>query len=263
MRPFFHFCSIGYPSGNRLAKKTIKSQPKLTLESEVDMNLKNKNVVITGGSSGLGRELARVFSEKCAQVAIIARGEEALLKTACEIYGVIPIVGDVSQKNAIYPLVGEIESKLGSVDILIHAASALGTTPLKLLMDTDCEDFESVLQTNLLGPFRLTKALGATMLLRDQGVVVNISSDAAISAYPKWGAYGVSKAALDHLTRIFAAELPTLKFLAIDPGDMRTPLHFAAVPNADPSQLRDPADSARAIVALLEFDNFEAIRRSL
>ncbi|MGZ3700005.1 MAG: SDR family NAD(P)-dependent oxidoreductase [Bdellovibrionota bacterium] len=121
-----------------------------------------------------------------------------------------------------------------------------------------------MLETNLLGPFRLMKAILPSLLLQKGGAVVNISSDAAVSAYPRWGAYGVSKAALDHLTRIFAAELEGqgVRFHAFDPGDMDTPMHLAAVPGADRSALRSPEESARRILAALRDPDVE-IRRSL
>jgi NAD(P)-dependent dehydrogenase (short-subunit alcohol dehydrogenase family) len=129
-------------------------------------------------------------------------------------------------------------------------------------MDTDCEDLEAVLQTNLVGPFRLTKLVAAQMIPRGEGTVVNISSDAAVSAYPRWGAYGVSKAALDHLTRIFQAELEAsgVRFLALDPGDMDTPLHLAAIPDADRSQLHRPGDSAGLILRKIEEGRFSPVR---
>jgi NAD(P)-dependent dehydrogenase (short-subunit alcohol dehydrogenase family) len=140
------------------------------------------------------------------------------------------------------------------LDILINNASDLGPVPLALLGDTECEDFQRALNTNVLGPFRLTKALlGALSASAREGrggVVVNISSDAAVNAYPRWGAYGASKAALAHLTRIWDEEQRTdgIRFLAIDPGDMDTPMHAAAVPDADPATLKRPEDAAREIL---------------
>jgi NAD(P)-dependent dehydrogenase (short-subunit alcohol dehydrogenase family) len=142
---------------------------------------------------------------------------------------------------------------VGPIDILIHNASTLGKTPLPLLFDTDCEDLERVLQVNLIGPFRLTKAIAGSMVLRRRGLVVHISSDAAVNAYPGWGAYGVSKAALDHLSRSWAAELEGtgVRVLSIDPGEMNTKMHADAMPEADPSTLADPADIAARIVAMI------------
>src|SRR5439155_16244238 len=125
------------------------------------------------------------------------------------------------------------------------------------LADTDCEDLEAALATNLIGPFRLTKALlGALSAAAREGrpaLVVNITSDAAVNAYAGWGAYGASKAALLHLSRIWDEELREhgIRILALDPGDMDTPLHAAALPDADPSTLKRPADAAGEILAAI------------
>ena len=134
----------------------------------------------------------------------------------------------------------------------MNNASTLGVTPLQLLLDTDCETFESVLQTNLIGPFRLTKAALPSLLLNGEGTVVNISSDAAVNGYAKWGAYGVSKAGLDQLSRVWSAELAEhgVRFVSIDPGDMNTPMHAAAIPDADFASLKNPRTAA---LELLEF----------
>jgi NAD(P)-dependent dehydrogenase (short-subunit alcohol dehydrogenase family) len=136
---------------------------------------------------------------------------------------------------------------------LINNASTLGPSPLRLLLDTDCEDLERALAVNLVGPFRLTKALAGSMALRGRGLVVNISSDAAVETYPRWGAYGASKAALDQLSRVWAAELAGtgVRVLAVDPGEMNTRLHAEAMPEADPASLADPAAVARRILALI------------
>lgn len=226
---------------------------------------KDKHVLITGGTSGLGKALAIQLTHLGAKVAVIARTESNLKTLTQQHPAIIGIQGDVSVKDQIHPLAAEMHTRLGDVDILLHVASTLGPTPLRLLVDTECEDLEQVLQTNLIGPFRLTKALLPAMLLKGRGIVVNISSDAAVSAYPRWGIYSISKAALDHQTRIFDEELKDqgVRFLAIDPGDMNTPMHFAAIPNADPQSLRDPADSAQRIISLLATQDFTAVRRSV
>jgi NAD(P)-dependent dehydrogenase (short-subunit alcohol dehydrogenase family) len=164
------------------------------------------------------------------------------------------IVGDISKKEDIYPIAMQILGTLGGVDVLINNASDLGPSPLALLADTECEDLERALATNVLGPFRLTKALlGSLASSAREGrgaVVLNVSSDAALNAYPRWGAYGASKAALHHFTRIWNEELMDqgIRFLSIDPGDMDTPLHAIAVPNADRSLLKHPAIAARELV---------------
>jgi NAD(P)-dependent dehydrogenase (short-subunit alcohol dehydrogenase family) len=130
--------------------------------------------------------------------------------------------------------------------------------PLAPLADTECEDLEGALATNLLGPFRLTKALlGSLAAAAREGrrpVVVNITSDAAVTPYPGWGAYGASKAALAHLSRIWDEELRPhgIRVLALDPGDMDTPLHAAALPDADPATLKRPRDAAAEILAAVD-----------
>jgi NAD(P)-dependent dehydrogenase (short-subunit alcohol dehydrogenase family) len=211
-------------------------------------------VAITGGTSGLGLALVREFIRRGARVAFVARTEEAVEDTARSLQGAHGIVGDVAQKNDIHPVALQIVGNLGGVDVLINNASSLGPAPLALLADTECEDLEVALATNVLGPFRLTKALlGALTASAREGrgsVVLNISSDAAINAYPYWGAYGASKAALHHMSRIWAEELATegVRVLSLDPGDMDTPMHAAAVPDADPATLKRPETAARQLV---------------
>ncbi len=195
-------------------------------------------VAITGGTSGLGLALVREFQARNAQVAFVARAGERVAQLARDVVGTHGIAGDIAKKEAIHPIALQIVGRLGGLDVLINNASSLGPTPLALLADTECEALELAPATNLLGPFRLTKALlGALAASARQGhgaVVVNVSSDAAITAYPRWGAYGVSKAALLHLSRIWHDELADegVRVLSIDPGDMDTPLHALAVPDA-------------------------------
>lgn len=207
-------------------------------------------VAITGGTSGLGLALVHELVGRGAQVAFVARGREGVLRVRSEHKGVHGIVGDVSKKNDIHPIAIQIVGALGGLDVLVNNASDLGPVPLALLGDTECEDLERALATNVLGPFRLTKALlGALAAAAREGrgaVVANVSSDAAINPYPRWGAYGVSKAALRHLGSIWDAELASdgIRFLSVDPGDMDTPLHALAVPDADPSELKRPETAA-------------------
>jgi len=168
------------------------------------------------------------------------------------------IVGDIADKQDIYPLATQISGLLGGVDVLVNNASALGPVPLALLADTECEDFETALATNLLGPFRLTRALlgSLTAAARERGgaVVLNVSSDAAIEPYPTWGAYGASKAALRHLSRIWDKELAAqrVRVLSLDPGDMDTPLHALAAPGDDPATLKRPVEAAREFADAIE-----------
>jgi NAD(P)-dependent dehydrogenase (short-subunit alcohol dehydrogenase family) len=163
------------------------------------------------------------------------------------------IVADVGNKDQVYEIAGTAAALVGDVDVVVHNASTLGPVPLRLLLDTACEDLERVLEVNLIGPFRLTKAIAGSMVLRGGGLVMHLSSDAAASAYPRWGAYGASKAALDHLARIWAAELEGtgVRFLAVDPSDMDTAMHAAAIPDADRSALAKPADVAVALADMI------------
>jgi NAD(P)-dependent dehydrogenase (short-subunit alcohol dehydrogenase family) len=196
-------------------------------------------VAITGGTSGLGLALVRELTRRGATVACVARSADR--------------VGDVASKHDIHRIALQITGRLGGLDVLINNASDLGPVPLALLGDTECEDFERALQTNVLGPFRLTKALlGALAASAREGrgaVVLNISSDAAVQAYAQWGAYGASKAALAHMTRIWNEEAAAhgIRFLALDPGDMDTPMHELAVPGADRATLKQPAVAAREL----------------
>jgi NAD(P)-dependent dehydrogenase (short-subunit alcohol dehydrogenase family) len=214
-------------------------------------------VAITGGTSGLGLALVRHLANRGAQVAFVARRREGVERVAREQPGAYGIVGDVSDKRQIHPMAMQIVAALGGLDLLINNASDLGPTPLALLADTECEDLERALATNLLGPFRLTRALLGSLAAaaRDgrPAAVVNISNDAAITPYPEWGAYGASKAALHHMSRIWDEELVSagIRVLSVDPGDMDTPLHAAAVPGADRSSLKQPATAASEIVATI------------
>jgi NAD(P)-dependent dehydrogenase (short-subunit alcohol dehydrogenase family) len=210
-------------------------------------------VAITGGTSGLGLSLVRELLDRGAKVALVARSRGRVESVVQEVPAAHGIVGDVSRKEDIYPVAMQIVGALGGLDVLINNASNLGPAPLKLLADTECEDFERALATNVLGPFRLTKALlGSLAASAREGrgaIVVNISSDAAANAYPRWGAYGASKAALLHLSRIWDEELRLegVRVLSIDPGDMDTPLHAAAVPDADRTTLKRPEVAAREL----------------
>jgi NAD(P)-dependent dehydrogenase (short-subunit alcohol dehydrogenase family) len=215
-------------------------------------------VAVTGGTSGLGLALVRELRRRGARVAFVARTRERVEQVVRDVQGTHGIVGDVSRKEDIHPIALQITAALGGLDVLVNNASSLGPTPLALLADTECEEFALALETNVLGPFRLTKALlGAlTASAREGGgaVVLNISSDAAINAYTQWGAYGASKAALRHLSAIWGEELAAeaVRFLSLDPGDMDTPLHALAIPDADPATLKRPETAARELADAIE-----------
>jgi NAD(P)-dependent dehydrogenase (short-subunit alcohol dehydrogenase family) len=224
------------------------------------MELRETAALVTGGSRGLGRALGAALAEEGARVVLVARQPGPLHQAVEEIRArggqAHAITADVADKEAVAAIAGQAAALVGPIELLINNASTLGPVPLRLLLDTDCEDLEAALAVNLVGPFRLSKALAGPMVLRGRGVVVNVSSDAAVEPYPRWGAYGSSKAALDHLTRIWAAELAGtgVRFLAVDPGEMNTLMHAQALPDADPALLADPARVARRILQIIEGD---------
>lgn len=220
-------------------------------------HLRDLRVAVTGGTSGLGLALVRQLHAAGAQVAFVARTPARVAEVARSLPGTHGLVGDITRKDDIYPLALQITAALDGLDVLVNNASHLGPVPLALLADTNCEDLETALAANLLGPFRLTKALlGALRASARDGraaTVINITSDAAATPYPGWGAYGASKAALSHLSRIWHEELREhgVRVLALDPGDMDTPFHALALPDADPATLKRPADAAHDILRQL------------
>lgn len=219
--------------------------------------LEDLRVAVTGGTSGLGLALVKTLHATGARVAFVARGRERVAQVESTYPGSHGIVGDVSVKQDIHRIALQMLGRLGGLDVLINNASDLGPTPLAPLGDTQCEDFERALQTNVLGPFRLTKALlGALASSAREGrgaLVLNVSSDAAVNAYSGWGAYGASKAALMHTSRIWNEELAGqgIRFLALDPGDMDTPMHAIAVPEADRASLKRPEVAAQEFIATI------------
>lgn len=221
------------------------------------MTLQNTNVLITGASRGLGAALAEQLAAQGARVVLVARGASSLSDIAARIRArggeAHVIVADVGDKASVHAVAGAAQAVVGPIDVLVHNASTLGAVPLPLLLDTECEDLARVLEVNLVGPFRLTKAIAGAMALRGRGLVVHVTSDAAVAAYPRWGAYGVSKAALDHLGRVFAAELEGtgVRFVSVDPGEMDTQMHADAAPDADRASLVAPSVVAAKLVGLI------------
>ena len=222
------------------------------------MQIRGAATMVTGASRGLGAALGRALAREGARVALVARGRDQLERVAEDIRAAggeaHALPGDVGDKEHIHRLAGAAAALVGPVDLLVHNASTLGRTPLPLLLDTDCEELEQVLAVNLVGPFRLTKALAGSMALRGGGLVLHVTSDAGVTPYAGWGAYGVSKAALDHLGRIWAAELEGtgVRFLTVDPGEMDTDMHAQAMPDADRDGLARPATVAETILDMIE-----------
>lgn len=219
--------------------------------------LSYETALITGASRGLGLALMQRLGRAGTRVVGVARDAptleaevNALRRAGADAHAV---AADVADKRAVHRIAGVAAALVGPIDLLIHNASTLGPTPLRLLLDTECEDLEAVLQTNLVGPFRLSKLIAGAMALRGRGTILHISSDAAVNAYPTWGAYSISKIAQDHLGRVLAAELDAsgVRVLSIDPGEMDTRMHAEAMPEADRASLRRPQDVADDIVRWL------------
>ena len=194
----------------------------------------NRVAMITGASRGLGKTLAAFLAAQGYDLILDARGQEALETTAAELraFGghVIAIAGDVSDPAHRRALVAAAEG-LGRLDLLVNNASILGPSPLPALARYPLEALEQVLAVNTLAPLALIQdALG--LLARSSGLVVNLSSDAAVGGYPGWGGYGASKAALDLLSLTLANELreQQVAVVSVDPGDMRTQMHQDAFP---------------------------------
>ena len=219
--------------------------------------LSEATAIVTGASRGLGRALVLAMAREGAALAICARGSDDLDKVAEEARAqgvdVLPVTADMRNPRDVERLVILSLERFGEVDILVNNASELGPTPLPLLADYPPDVFSDVLTVNLHAPFRLTQSLIGQMLRRGSGTVLNISSDVAVNGYSNWGAYSVSKAALDGMTRTWAAELEGtgVRMYAVDPGDMNTAMHLAALPDDDVAGLADPADVAEAILAII------------
>ncbi|HLJ61162.1 MAG TPA: SDR family oxidoreductase [bacterium] len=241
------------------------------------MQLRDSVALITGTSRGLGLEVAKVFARRGARLVLTARDEEALARAVRTIRAeardavgpedVLALAGDLGDPDHIAALVRAGLERFGQVDILVNNASALGPSPMPRLADLGPEALWEVLRVNVLAPHALIQGLLPSMQARRCGLILNVTSDAAVEAYPGWGGYGASKAALEHLSRVLAAELDGLgiRVYVVDPGDMNTRMHEQAEPGVDLSHLPSPAAVAPAFVSLVEreaapFGRFQAQR---
>lgn len=219
--------------------------------------MSGKSVMITGASRGLGRALSLAVAREGASLALCARGGAALEAVAEESRAlgveVLAVLADVSVAGDVERFAATALERFGGIDVLVNNAADLGPTPVPQLTDAPSSALELVLQANLLGPLRLTQAVIGGMLLRNQGLVVNITTDAAVIGFAGLGLYSASKAALDALTRSWAAELQhtQVRVISVDPGDMNTLMHMAADPEADPAELLRPEDVAERMLPLL------------
>jgi NAD(P)-dependent dehydrogenase (short-subunit alcohol dehydrogenase family) len=210
--------------------------------------------VITGASRGLGRALSTELAAKGWSLVLDARDEHALADSV----GALPggphraVPGDVIDPDHRRALVAAADD-LGGADLLVNNASTLGASPLPSFADLDPATYAEVFAVNVVAPMALVRDLLPGLRARG-GRVLAISSDAAVEPYETWGAYGSSKAALDHATRILAAEEPSLRVYAVDPGDMRTQMHQDAFPGEDISDRAEPETVVPALLRLVSGD---------
>jgi NAD(P)-dependent dehydrogenase (short-subunit alcohol dehydrogenase family) len=224
--------------------------------------------LITGASRGLGREIARLLARQGARLILTARGAAALREAEDELLALtdgVALAGDVADADHVERLVRLGLDQYGQIDVLINNASTIGPSPMPTLDTYPMAALGEVFQVNTLAPLHLIQRVLPSMRANGAGTIVNITSDAAVQAYPGWGGYGASKAALEHLSRVLASELEGtgIRVYSVDPGDMNTQMHQEAEPGVDLSHLPHPEVSAPAIVRLLTheiapFGRFEA-----
>ena len=214
----------------------------------MDTNNTTQVALVTGGSAGLGLALAKALAANGWHVITDGRSAEKF-KEAELPDGVTVIVGDVTDAQHREDLRVAVEDE-GRLDLLVHNASTLGPLPMKQLSEVDIADLTQVWRTNIGGPLVLTSTL-LPWLRKADGVLLSISSDAAVHHYETWGLYGASKAALDHVTLTYAAETG-LRAYAVDPGDMRTAMHQDAFPGEDIADRPLPETVVPHLQALLD-----------
>jgi NAD(P)-dependent dehydrogenase (short-subunit alcohol dehydrogenase family) len=204
------------------------------------MGKQSKVVMITGASRGLGRALALAFAKQGAALAISARGETALqtVKAEAEALGareVLAVTADMSLSRDVERFVATAEATFGRIDVLINNAAILGPSPMPYLLDYPEEDFAQVLRVNTIGPFLVTRRVLPGMLQRGSGSIINVTSEAGAVGYAGWGAYGISKFALEGLTETWAAEVrgTGVRVNMVDPGSMQTEMMALADPDPD------------------------------
>jgi NAD(P)-dependent dehydrogenase (short-subunit alcohol dehydrogenase family) len=206
--------------------------------------------LVTGASKGFGRAVARELSARGWRLVVDARDPAALERAAAEFPGAVAVPGDVTDPLHRKALAATVDG-LGGIDLLVNNASELGPSPLPPLRSLALDAMRALYETNVLAPLALIQLL-LPALASAGGTIVNISSDAAVEAYEGWGGYGPSKAALDHLSAVLAAEEPQVRVYALDPGDMRTDMHQRAFPGEDISDRPEPAAAVPALLRLID-----------
>jgi len=211
----------------------------------------HRTALITGASRGLGLALARALAGEGWTLIVDARGEDALESARAELAEqtrVVAIPGDVSDPEHRAAL-ADAAREVGALDALVNNASILGPSPQPALLDYPLDVLEEVYRKNTLAPLALVQALRND--LKQDARILNVTSDAAVEPYEGWGGYGSSKAALEQISHILAAENPNLRVYRVDPGDMRTRMHQEAFPDEDISDRPLPEESVPGFLELL------------
>jgi NAD(P)-dependent dehydrogenase (short-subunit alcohol dehydrogenase family) len=214
----------------------------------------HRTALITGASRGLGLALAQALAARGWSLLLDARGADALeaarqsLPAGAPIHTLAGDVADPCHRTAL----ADLAVAAGGLDAVVNNAGTLGPTPLPPLLDTPPEALEAAYRTNVIAPLALLQAVRGS--LHAGACIVNITSDAASEPYPGWGTYGSSKAALEQISAVLAAELPGYRIYWVDPGDMRTQMHQDAFPGEDISDRPLPEVSVPGLIALLEGD---------
>ena len=221
------------------------------------MRLAGSSVIITGASRGLGLAVARLLAQRGARLTLTARGGEALLQAVGELARqteVLAVPGDVAETGHVRTLVESAVERFSRIDILINNASVLGPSPMPPLESYPLEALDYVFRVNALAPLDLMQRVLPVMRRQGEGLIVNVTSDAAVEAYPGWGGYGASKAALELQSRVLAAELAStgIRVYLVDPGEMNTQMHQEAEPGVDLSHLPSADTVAPALIRVLE-----------
>ena len=203
--------------------------------------------IITGASRGLGLELTRALAAQGWALAVDARDAAALREATEGLEGVVAVPGDITDPGHRAELVAAAGP---SIDLVVSNASTLGPSPQPPLAELDLDELRRILEVNVVAPLALVQE--ALPRLAEHAAILHVTSDAGLEAYAGWGGYGTSKAALDHLTAILAAEHPGLRIHAVDPGDMRTRMHQEAFPGEDISDRPPPSESVPGLLALIE-----------
>jgi NAD(P)-dependent dehydrogenase (short-subunit alcohol dehydrogenase family) len=215
-----------------------------------------RTAIVTGASRGLGLALARALAERGWRLVIDARGADALEAAREELAAAstpaVAVAGDIADERHRRELVEAATAQAagGTIDLVVNNASLLGPSPLPALADLAPAALEEILRANVVGPLGVIQL--ALPHMREGGRIINVTSDAAVEPYEGWGGYGSSKAALEQLTRILAAERLDLRVYAVDPGDMRTRMHQDAFPGEDISDRPPPEASVPGLLALIE-----------